>query len=129
MMQSYRLSVSTSVKGAVHGPASNSQSLLSAQATDSQSTCVPWLNTPHPLPPFLSVSSECVCSATGTAQYLHHCPSPLYSAVRAAENNLTLFLCWLCYFIKEKFVYNDQWLNFCQKYVSDTCVWDFPFRC
>lgn len=50
MMQSYRLSVSTSVKGATHGPASNSQSLLSAQATNSQSTCVPWLSPPTPLP-------------------------------------------------------------------------------
>lgn len=132
MMQSYRLSVSTSVKGAAHGPASNSQSLLSAQATDSQSTCVPWLNPPPPnpptpLPPFLSISSECVCSATGTAQYLQHRPSPLYPAVGAAEYNLALLMCWLSYFIFKKCVHNDQWLNFCQKCVSDP--WDFPLRC
>lgn len=100
MMQSYRLSVSTSVKGAAHGPASNSQSLLSAQATDSQSTCVPWLNLP---PPFLH-SSQFPLNVCARPQGQHNIYSIAllpFTLLLEQLNTIwpSLLMCWLSYFI------------------------------
>lgn len=118
MMQSYRLSVSTSVKGP----------LMAQQATH-RACCQPKQLThrapayhgspPHPTSPHLFHSSQFPLNVCARPQGQHS----VYSIALLLVTLLLVQLntIWPCYCVgsvikkRKKHLHNDQWLNICQK--------------